>query len=266
MPAIGFGTYKLADPEQSVIDAIKSGYRLIDTAQKYANEEYVGNAVKKCGVDRRELFITTKLWFKNFEKEDALRALGESFRRLKLDYIDMVLLHWPYGNVYSAWRVLEDFYAAGKIRAIGVSNFDPDRMIDLIHNNKIRPCVNQIETHLYCQRQAERPWLEKYGVAHQAYSPLARGRTAQMLASGPVTQAAAAHGKTPAQIALRFLVQNGICPIPKSSGADRIKENIDIFDFSLTDSEMSALRALDEAAPIYGFAQDPEKVETAMNW
>ena len=159
MPLVGFGTFQITDGkecEKSVLSAINAGYRLIDTAQAYGNEEFVGNAVKNCGVARDELFITTKLWFRNYEKADAERTLTESLQKLRLDYVDMVLLHWPYGDVYAAWRTLEEFYEAGKIRAIGISNFEADRMIDLITFHKIKPCINQIETHLFCQRKKER--------------------------------------------------------------------------------------------------------------
>lgn len=269
MPLAGFGTFKIADAaecERNVASAIDAGYRLIDTAQAYSNEEYVGNAVKNCGVARDELFITTKLWFRNFEKADAEKSLNESLKKLQLDYVDMVLLHWPYGNVYEAWRTLEHFYEAGKIRAIGISNFDADRMIDLITFNKIKPCVNQIEMHLFCQRKNDRRWLEKYGLAPQAYAPLGQGRANEMFENEVVKEIAAGHGKTPAQIALRFLVQNGVSVIPKSVHTDRIKENIDIFDFALTAEEMKALSALDTATPMIGTAERPEKTEIAMTW
>lgn len=269
MPLAGFGTFKIADAaecERNVASAIDAGYRLIDTAQAYSNEEYVGNAIKNCGVARDELFITTKLWFRNFEKADAEKSLNESLKKLQLDYVDMVLLHWPYGNVYEAWRTLERFYEAGKIRAIGISNFDADRMIDLITFNKIKPCVNQIEMHLFCQRKNDRRWLEKYGLAPQAYAPLGQGRANEMFENEVVKEIAAGHGKTPAQIALRFLVQNGVSVIPKSVHTDRIKENIEIFDFALTAEEMKALSALDTATPMIGTAERPEKTEIAMTW
>lgn len=269
MPIVGFGTFQIADKkecEKSVVSAIDAGYRLIDTAQAYGNEEFVGSAIKNCGVARSELFITTKLWFRNYEKADAEKSLNESLEKLQLNYVDMVLLHWPYGNVYEAWRTLESFYAAGKIRAIGISNFDADRMIDLITFNKVKPCINQIETHLFCQRKSESEWLKKYGLAHQAYAPLGQGRANEMFENAAVKKIAANHGKTPAQIALRFLVQNGISVIPKSVHADRIKENIDIFDFVLTDEEMKALSALDTAKPMIGKAESPETTEFAMTW
>lgn len=263
MPLVGFGTFQITDKkewEKSVISAIGAGYRLIDTARAYRNEEFVGNAIKSCGLARNELFIATKLWFRNYEKSDAERTLNESLEKLQIDYADMVLLHWSYGNVYEAWRTLESFYAAGKIRAIGVSNFDADRMIDLITFNKIKPCINQIETHLFCQRKSESEWLKKYGLSHQAYAPLGQGRANKMFGNETVKEIAICHGKTPAQIALRFLVQNGISVIPKSVHTDRIKENIDIFDFVLTDEEIKALSVLDTATTMIG------KAEFATTW
>ena len=269
MPLIGFGTFQITDKEEcerSIVSAIGAGYRLIDTAQAYGNEEFVGNAIKKCGVARDELFITTKLWFRNHEKADAEKSLDESLKKLQLDYIDMVLLHWPYGNVYEALRTLESFCESGKIRAVGISNFDADRMIDLITFNKIKPCLNQIETHLFCQRKIESVWLKKYGIAHQAYAPLGQGRANEMFENDIVKEIAAGHGKTPAQVALRFLIQNGISVIPKSVHAGRIKENIDVFDFVLTDEEMTALSALDTAKPMIGSAESPETTEFAMTW
>ena len=269
VPLVGFGTFQITDKEEcekSVVSAIDAGYRLIDTAQAYGNEKFVGNAIKNSVVARNELFITTKLWFRNYEKADAEKSLNESLENLQLDYVDMVLLHWPYGNVYEAWRILERFYETGKIRAIGISNFDADRMIDLITFNKIKPCINQIETHLFCQRKNESEWLKKYGLAHQAYAPLGQGRANEMFESETVKKIAAFHGKTPAQIALRFFVQNGISVIPKSVHTDRIKENIDIFDFVLTDEEMKALSTLDTARPMIGNAESPETTEFAMTW
>ena len=269
MPLVGFGTFQLTDKnecEKSIVSAIHAGYRMIDTAQAYGNEEYVGNAIKACGVEREELFITTKLWFRNYEKTDAEKSLNDSLMKLQLDYADMVLLHWPYGNVYEAWRTLERFYEAGKIRAIGISNFDPDRMIDLITFNKIKPCINQIETHLFCQRKNERKWMKKYEMAHQAYAPLGQGLVNEMFENETVKRIALNHSKTPAQIALRFLHQNGISVIPKSIHLDRIKENIDIFDFTLTNDEMTDLSLLDTANPMIGNSETPETTEFAMTW
>lgn len=269
MPMLGYGTYQVTDPaecEKSVLEAIRAGYRLIDTAQCYGNEEAVGAAVRNCGVACEELFITTKVWFRSFETEDCKASLEESLRKLGVDYLDLVLLHWPFGNVYAAWRVLEEYYEAGKIRAIGVSNMEADRLIDLIAFNKVTPALNQIETHLYCQRKPEHQWLEKYGVAHQAYAPLGQSRANQMFEEEAVKAAATAHGKTPAQVLLRFQIQNGVAVIPKSVHAERIKENINVFDFTLSDTEMAQLSALDAGKAMIGNAADPDKVESAMSW
>lgn len=273
MPILGFGTYQVTDAEkckQSIIEAVKVGYRLIDTAQAYGNEEMVGAGIKAVIdegiVKREELFITTKVWFRCFETEDCRKSLDESLKKLGLDYIDMVLLHWPFGNVYSAWRVLEEYYEAGKIKAIGVSNMEADRLIDLITFNKVKPQLNQIETHLYCQRKEERKWLEKYDVAHQAYAPLGQGHANEMFAEDEVKAAAEAHSKTLAQVLLRYQVQRGVAVIPKSVHTDRIRENIDIFDFVLTDDEMEKLAALDTTKPMIGNAENPDKVEFAMTW
>lgn len=264
MPMLGFGTYKAGSDEEcsrAVCDALHAGYRLIDTAQAYKNEQAVGEGIRQGGVPRSEIFVTTKLWFTAFEETEAERALEGSFERLGLDYIDMVLLHWPYGNVYAAWRTLEKYYERGRIRAIGVSNFEPDRLIDLIAFNRVPPSVNQIETHLFCQQQESHAWMNKYGVVHQAYAPLHRGQDG-IFDAPAVQEAAARHNKTPAQIALRFLIDCGVAIIPKSSSPARIRENADLFDFELTDSEKGALRALDQNAPAIGRPADPSKVES----
>lgn len=264
MPALGFGTYKMgsdAECAEGVSLALRAGYRLIDTAQAYKNERAVGEGIRQSGIARSELFVTTKLWFTAFEEDAAERALNASFESLGLDYLDMVLLHWPYGNVYAAWRVLERYYEQRRIRAIGVSNFEPDRLIDLMAFNRIPPAVNQIETHLFCQQNTAHAWMEKYGVIHQAYAPLGRGRDG-ILEAPAVLEAARHHGKTPAQIALRFLLDSDVAVIPKSSHPERILENAALFDFELTADEMNALRALDKAAPMIGRSADPEKVES----
>ena len=273
MPMLGFGTYQVTDPEEcknSVLTAIRAGYRLIDTAVAYGNEEAVGAGIKAAIdeglVKREELFITTKMWFRAFETEDCRNAMEESLKKLGLSYIDMVLLHWPYGNVYAAWRVLEEYYEAGKIKAIGVSNMEADRLIDLITFNKVKPALNQIETHLYCQRQEEKSWLQKYEVAHQAYAPLGQGHANEMFEETAVKNLAAKYGKTPAQVLLRFLTQSNVAVIPKSVHEERIKENINIFDFELTADEMDALKALDKKAPMIGNPENPDKVEFAMTW
>lgn len=269
MPIIGYGTFRVNDPqecEKCVLEAIKVGYRHIDTAQAYNNEEFIGNAIKKCGVPREELFITTKIWFKNFEEKDAYSSVITSLEKLQTDYADLVLLHWPYGNYYSAYRTLERLYEEKKVRAIGVSNFNSDRFIDLISFNKIVPAVNQIETHLYCQRTKEREYMDKYGIAHESYAPLGQGKQNYMFDEPAVQILAKKYGKTPVQIVLRHLIQKDIIVIPKSSNISRIKENIDIFDFELTSEEMLLLNGLDRNSPNTGKPETPEKTEIAMSW
>ena len=269
MPMVGFGTFKISDLEvceKSVLDAIAAGYRLIDTAQVYGNEEAVGRAIKKSGIPREELFITTKVWFRAFEAEDARASLLESLRKLQLDYVDMVLIHWPFGNYYAAYRELEKLYEEGKIRAIGVSNFNPDRLMDLIQFNKVVPAVNQIETHLLCQRRDHHEWMEKFGVCHQAYAPLGQGKANEMFELPEVKAIAEAHGKTPAQILLRFLVESDVAIIPKSVHAERIQQNFDLFDFDFTAEEMDILRSLDRNAVIGGKPEDPDRAAQAMTW
>ena len=273
MPMLGYGTFQVNDAAEcknSVLEAIRAGYRLIDTAQAYGNEEAVGAGIKAALDEglytRSELFITTKVWFRSFETEDCRKSLDESMKKLGVEYIDMVLLHWPFGNVYAAWRVLEEYYKAGKIKAIGVSNMEADRFIDLINFNEVKPALNQIETHLYCQRLEEKEWLEKYGIAHQAYAPLGQGRANKMFSEPAVKELADKYGKTPAQVLLRFLVQSDVAVIPKSVHTERIRENIDIFDFELTGDEMLSLQALDKATPMIGTPEAPEKVEFAMTW
>lgn len=269
MPMLGFGTFQITDQkqcEESVISAINAGYRLIDTAEAYGNEKFVGNAIKKCGIERNELFITTKLNFNHFETETAIETIQKSLENLQTDYIDLVLLHWGFGNRYAAWRVLEDFYKQGKIRAIGVSNFEPDMLIDLINFNKVKPAVNQIETHLYCQRKSVHEWENKYDVAHHAYAPLGQGRAKEMFEEKTVIAIAEKYGKTPVQVLLRYQIENGVIVIPKSVHENRIKENIDIFDFSLTKEEIVSLSALDKNEPMIGRPEAPDFTEFAMTW
>ena len=226
----------------------------------------MGAGIRASGLDRKELFITSKVWFRNHESGECRASVFRSMERLGVDYIDLMLIHWPFGNVYAGWRDLEKLYEEGVLRAIGISNFAPDRMIDLLHFNKIVPAVNQVETHLFCQRQAEHAWMEKYKVAHQAYAPLGQNRINAMFDLPSVQMAAAAHRTTRAQIALRFLVQQGISVIPKSVHPERIRENIDIFDFELTEAEMTALHWVDNAAPMIGTAENPKRTESAMSW
>lgn len=264
MPTFGFGTYQLwgEDCTEKVLAAIAAGYRLIDTAQAYENEEAVGNAIATCGVPREELFITTKVWYRSFE--NARETVEASMKKLQVEYLDLVLIHWPFANYYAAWRDLEALYAEGKIRAIGVSNFDYNQMVDLIEFNKVVPAVNQIETHVLFQRKAEHKWLKKLNVAHQAYSPLGQGRKKDMLEIPALVEIAKANGKTPGQIALRFLLQSDVAIIPKSAHIERIRENLEILDFELSEAEMETLRGVDEELALIAMAKNYDDVESLM--
>lgn len=269
MPVLGLGTYKIqGDPEQTeqaVADALNAGYRLFDTAAMYKNEEELGAALSHSGVSREELFLTTKVWFTDFEEEDCRHSIERSLRLLQTDYLDLVLLHWPYGNVYTAWRVLEEYYKNGIIRAIGVSNFSPYRLVDLVKFNTVVPAVNQVETNLYCQRQEEHKWFEKYGVVHQAYAPLGRAKLQEAAQEPVVQKLAEKYQKTAAQVVLKFLIQCGVSVIPKSTHKERIEENVKLFDFTLDDVELEKLRALDRKTPQVGRPEDAAWVENFIN-
>ncbi|MCR4699104.1 MAG: aldo/keto reductase [Bacilli bacterium] len=269
MPILGLGTYQVRDPEEcknQVKWALKHGYRLIDTAQGYNNEAYIGQAIKESGVDRKDIFLTTKINFINYETETCRASLEQSLKNLQTDYLDLVLLHWPFGNYYAAWRVLEEYYEKGVIKAIGVSNFWPDQLCDLIHYNKVVPVINQLETHLYGQQKAQQPWLEKYQVAQEAYAPLGQNRANDMFAESAVQDLVKKYHKTPAQIALRYLTQRGIVVIPKSVHENRIMENIDIFDIHFTEEEMKSLEALDRNLIMIGNSESVERVESSFHW
>ena len=266
MPMLGFGTFQMRGDvcEKAVACALSEGYRMIDTAAAYGNEEAVGAAIKSSDVPCSDILITTKVNFSSYE--NARASVEKSLRLLGTDYLDLVLLHWPFGNYYAAWRVLEEMKREGKIREIGVSNFDPDRLIDLSHFNSEVPVVNQTETHLYCQRLMEHSYESALGVAHEAYAPLGQSRANEMFDEPAVRAVMERAGKTPAQVLLRFLVDSDVIAIPKSARAERIRENFDIFDFSLTEDELSALRSLDKASPMIGRAEDPEFAKVAVTW
>lgn len=266
MPMIGFGTFMLngEDCENAVENAIRTGYRMIDTAEAYGNEAAVGNGIAKSGIDRKELFIVTKVNYKSYENVRA--AVENSLKDLQTDYIDLLLLHWPFANYYAAWRELEKLYNEGKLRAVGVSNFEPAQLVDLIAYNKVVPAVDQIETNLYCQRKEERVWLDKKSVSQMAYAPLGQGSRNEMFVEPAVTALAEKYGKTAAQILLRFLTQKGIIVIPRSSKAERIRENFKIFDFALTNEEIEQLEALDRKTALIGNPNNPELVEMSLKW
>ena len=266
MPLVGFGTFMLNGETciRSVVSAIQNGYRMIDTAEAYGNEKEVGESIKASGIDRKELFLVTKVNFTSYE--NAEQTVMRSLENLQTDYIDLVLLHWPFANYYAAWRSLEKLYANGKIRAIGVSNFEPDQLLDLIAYNKITPAVNQIETNLYCQRSTERSWMDKKQVAHMAYAPLGQGNRNEMYQEPVVLSLAEKYKKTPTQILLRFLTQKGIAVIPRSTQPEHIKENFNLFDFALTADELAQLCALDKKQPLIGKPETPELVEFSLTW
>ena len=266
MPLLGFGTFMLNGEActDAVANAIKTGYRMIDTAEAYGNEKEVGEGIKKSGIDRKELFLVTKVNFKSYEH--TRETVMQSLENLRTDYIDLLLLHSPFANYYAAWRSLEDLYAEGKIKAIGVSNFEPDQLLDLIAYNKIVPAVNQIETNLYCQRNIERTWMDQKQVAHMAYAPLGQGNRNEMYCEPAVLSLSEKYAKTPAQILLRFLIQKGIAVIPRSTKPEHIKENFKLFDFTLSDEEMLRLSALDKKEPLIGKPETPELVEFSLTW
>lgn len=253
MPAIGFGVYQIAssDTERCVLDALEAGYRMIDTAAAYGNEREVGAAIRASGLKREEVFITSKLWVQDYEYDDALRAFDRSAKLLGFDTVDLYLLHKPYGNYYAAWRALERIYKEGRIRAIGVTSFSNERLQDLFLHNEVKPALNQLETHPFFQQRAAEKFLHEEGIVHEAWAPFAEGQN--NLFSNPVlADIAAAHGKTIAQVVLRWLNQRNVVVIPKSVRAERMRENIDIFDFTLTPDEMAAIAALDTGkSPIY---------------
>lgn len=247
MPAIGYGVFRMKDPaecEEAVVQAIQSGYRLIDTAAAYENEEAVGRAIRRCGVPREELFITTKLWITDTSYEGAKRGFARSMERLGLDYVDLYLIHQPYNDYYGAWRALEELYAAGKARVIGVDNFTPDKLADFVFWNKVKPAVNLIECNAFFQREEDRRYMESQNIQMQAWSPLAAGQ-GRLFENETLRALAATHNKTVAQIVLRWLVQRNIVPLVKSANPERMRENLDIFDFALTDAEMQQIAALD---------------------
>ncbi len=266
MPLVGFGTFMLGGEActEAVAAAIENGYRMIDTAEAYGNEKAVGDGIKQSGVDRKELFLVTKVNFKSYE--NAEQTVKQSLENLQTDYIDLLLLHWPFANYYAAWRVLEKLYAERKVRAIGVSNFEPDQLIDLIAYNKVVPAVNQIETNLHCQRSIERIWMDRKQVAHMAYAPLGQGSRNEMFSEPVVLAIAEKYGKTPAQVMLRLLTQKGITVIPRSSQPAHIKENFDLFNFVLTAEEIAKLSALDKKEPLIGKPETPELVERSLKW
>lgn len=262
MPVLGYGVYQVspAECERCVRDALTAGYRSLDTAQSYFNEEQVGAAMANSGVPRQEIFLTTKVWVEHYGYEAARASVLESMRRLRTDYLDLVLLHQPFSDYYGAWRALEDLYQEGKLRAIGVSNFYPDRLVDLASFARIRPTVNQVEIHPYHQQTEALGWMKKYGVQPEAWAPFGEGRGG--LFTDPVlTGIGKRYGKSAAQVMLRWHLQRGVVVIPKSTHIERMQENLNVFDFSLTGEEMAAIGALDKKQSAFFSHQDPNMVE-----
>ena len=262
MPALGYGVYQVssAETERCVLDAIGAGYSAIDTAQAYGNEDGVGSAIMKCGVPRVDLFITTKIWISNAGYEKARLSIDESLRKLRTEYIDLLLIHQPFGDYYGTYRAMEEAYRDGYVRAIGVSNFYPDRLVDLCHFVDVTPAVDQVETHLFQQQAKAHEIMKKYGVQHESWGPFAEGRK-DFFKTPALVEIGEAHGKSAAQAALRFLIQSGVVVIPKSTHRERMAQNIDVFDFALTDEEMKRLRALDEGESLFFSHYDPKTVE-----
>lgn len=262
MPILGYGVYQVTQEEceRCVLDALKVGYRSIDTAQSYFNEEQVGNAIQKSGVPREDLFLTTKVWVEHYGYEQAKASVLESMRKLQTDYLDLVLLHQPFSDTYGAWRALEELYDEGKLRAIGVSNFYVDRMVDFASFNRIKPMVNQMETHIFNQQKELKGWADKYGVQLEAWAPFGEGRKGTF--DDPVIgEIAAKYGKPPAQIMLRWHIQRGVVVIPKSTHIERMQENFAVFDFSLSAEDMKAITELDHKESSFFSHQDPAMVE-----
>lgn len=271
MPLIGYGVFEIPkeNTAQCVYDAICAGYRLIDTAQAYYNEEETGEGIARAIKDglakREDIFLTTKVWVTEFGYEKTKKSVEESMRKLKVDYLDLVLIHQCLSDYYGAYHALEDLYDDGKIRAVGISNFSAERMADIATFNRIVPAVNQVETHLFWQQYELHEWMEKYHVQHEAWGPLAQHRLKEIMTNPVVKKIAEAHGKTPAQIALRQHIQRGIVIIPKSTHKERMAENLDLFDFELTADEMAQLKTLDENKSMWAAYDDPNIVKYAMS-
>ena len=262
MPILGYGVYQVTkdECERCVLDALDAGYRSIDTAQSYFNEEEVGSAIRKSGVPREEIFLTSKVWVEHYGYEEARKSVEESLRKLQTDYLDLMLLHQPFNDYYWAYRALEDMYEEGKLKAIGVSNFYPDRLVDLASFTKIPPMVNQIETHVLNQRQEDHTWMEKYKVAHEAWAPFGEGRGG-LFENETLKDIGRKYGKTTAQVMLRWNIQRGVIVLSKSTHKERMVQNMDVFDFSLTQEDMGAIAALDTKTSAFFSHYDPNMVE-----
>ncbi|WP_370174704.1 aldo/keto reductase [Leeuwenhoekiella palythoae] len=263
MPVLGFGVYQIPDHDtckESVLKAIKAGYRSIDTASAYQNEVAVGAAIKESGIPREEFFITTKLWIADNGYENTQKAIETSLTKLGTSYVDLYLIHQPYGDVHGSWRAMEEAYEAGKLKALGVSNFHPDRVMDLIVNNTIKPAVNQIETHVFYQRKEDHQFLKEEDIVHESWAPYAEGKNDFF--TNEVLQAIGnKYQKSVAQVALRFMIEKNIVVIPKSVNEDRIKENFDVFDFELSADDIQQIEALDTNKSLFFSHRDPEIIK-----
>jgi diketogulonate reductase-like aldo/keto reductase len=268
MPILGFGVYQIPpeETERAVTDALAAGYRLLDTAAAYRNEEAVGRAIRNSGIPREELFVTTKPWVQDTPAEENTgRALDTSLRKLGLDHVDLYLMHQPYGDVHGQWRGMEALHREGRAKAIGVSNFYPDRLVDLIVNNEITPAVNQIEVHPFFQRVADQELMREHGIQAESWGGFAEGRN-NLFTNPLLSETGRQHGKSVAQVVLRWLIQRGIVTIPKSVRPERMAENIDVFDFELTDDQMASIATLDTGASLFFDHRDPEMAGRLGKW
>lgn len=263
MPILGFGVYQVPDYnecEKVVSEAFEVGYRLIDTAQAYFNEEAVGSAIKKSGIDRKDIFLVTKIWISNAGEDKAYKSIDESLKKLQTDYVDLLLIHQPIGDYYGTYRAMEKAYKEGKTRAIGISNFYPDRFVDLSHFVEIQPAINQVETHVFQQQKLAREVMKKYNTQIMSWGPFAEGRN-NYFQNETLKEIGAKYGKSVAQVALRFLTQEGVIVIPKSTHRNRMEENFNIFDFELSSDDLDKIRALDTGKSLFFSHYDPETVE-----
>ncbi len=268
MPILGFGVYQVPDLdecERVVSEAIDVGYRLIDTAQAYGNEEAVGNAIKKSGIPREEFFVTSKVWISNAGEEKAYQSILDSLKKLQMDYIDLMLIHQPFGDYYGTYRAMERAYKEGKLKAIGVSNFYPDRFIDIANFVEIPPMVNQVETHVFQQQRKAHEVMKQYNCIHESWGPFAEGRK-DFFNNKTLVEIGKKYNKTAAQVALRFLIQSDVVVIPKTVHKERMVQNFDVFDFELSNEDMDKILKLDEQSSLFFSHYDPETVEQFMVW
>lgn len=266
MPKAGYGVYQVsqAECERCVLEALSVGYRSIDTAQAYANEAEVGKAIAKSSISRSDIFLTTKIWISNGGYEKAKASIDDSLRKLKSEYVDLMLIHQPFNDYYGSWRAMEEAYKEGKLRAIGVANFYPDRLIDLCYNAEVKPMVNQVETHVFQQQKVAHDIMKKYDVVHESWGPFAEGRN-DFFKNPVLNEIGAKHHKSAAQVVLRFLLQKDVVIIPKSTHKERMVQNLDLFEFTLDDSDLKKIEALDNGKSLFFSHYDPSTVEMLLN-